>query len=280
MPLEEYLADPCPEPSLNHSLAKILLSKSPQHAFLAHPRLAPAPPRNHSDAFDKGTSVHEAVLEGVERMVEVNAPDWKKKPAQDARKAARKAGKVAMLSHQLSEVRLMADAIKRQVRLFPEPFPLLDGLPERVLVWKEGAIWCRARLDWLHHDRQAIDDLKTTGESGHPAEWTRRLFDRGDDLQAAFHTRGVQKVYGLTPEFRFLVAETEAPYALSLIALDPEAQEFAKVRMLTAIETWARCLRTQHWPGYARRPVYAAVPPWVQTRWIEAQYYEEAIRDA
>ena len=36
---EEYLSDPCPEPSLSRSIADILMAQSPLHAWCAHPRL-------------------------------------------------------------------------------------------------------------------------------------------------------------------------------------------------------------------------------------------------
>ena len=38
----EYHADPAPEPSLSRSLAHTLLTRSPRHAWQAHPRLNPA----------------------------------------------------------------------------------------------------------------------------------------------------------------------------------------------------------------------------------------------
>jgi PDDEXK-like domain of unknown function (DUF3799) len=274
MSLEEYLADPCPEPSLNHSLAVPLLQQSPWHAFHAHPRLCPEGiARVSNDAFDLGTVVHELVLEGDDRIWEVHAADWRTKDAKQQREEARAAGQIPLLTAQVQKARAMAAAVTRQVDDFVAPVPLRNGLAERVVIWREGAIWCRARIDFIHTDFKTIDDLKTTGASAHPADWTRTLFDAGLDLQVAFHCRGVQKVTGTRPDFRFLVVEDEPPYALSLIGLAPEALDFAEHRMLTAIELWARCRRTGEWPGYARRPAYADLPPWVQTRWQDRVYY-------
>lgn len=281
MSLEDYLSDPCPEPSLNHSVAVPLLTQSPWHAVHAHPRLHPEVIRAMADHFDLGTVVHELVLEGADRICEIAAKDWKTKAAQQYRADARAAGQIPLLTHQAATAYAMAAAIQTQIEAFPDgpqnPRPLRHGVPERVVIWREGAIWCRARLDYLHADGSTIDDLKTTGESAHPADWSRKLFDKGLDLQVAFHCRGVQTIMGTRPDFRFLVAEDAPPYALSLIGLAPEALEFAYVRMLRAIELWGRCLRTGQFPGYARRTVYTDVPPWVQTRWLERHYYEEAL---
>jgi hypothetical protein len=44
-----------------------------------------------------------------------------------------------------------------------------------------------------------------------------------------------------------------------------------------ALELWGRCLRTGDWPGYPRRTVYAEVPAWTQTRFLERGYYEDAV---
>lgn len=274
MSLEDYLADPCPEPSLNHSVAVPLLHQSAQHAFHAHPKLCPEViARINADHFDLGTVVHELVLEGEDRLWEVHAKDWKTKVARQEREEARAAGHIPLLTAQIQKARAMAAAIIRQVDDFPDPAPLRNGVAERVAIWREGPIWCRARIDFLHFNFQTIDDLKTTGASAHPADWTRSLFDTGLDLQVAFHCRAVQRVMGVRPDFRFLVVEDEPPYALSLIGLAPEALDFAEHRMLTAIELWGRGLRTGQWPGYTRRPAYAEVPPWVQTRWQDRIYY-------
>ena len=274
MGLEDYLADPAPEPSLNASLAHLLLSRSPMHARLAHPRLNPALVRETADHFDLGTVVHELVLEGADRICEIAAKDWTTKAAKRSRADARAAGQIPLLTYQLHTVRAMADAIQYQVEDFPEPVPLRNGLAERVLLWQEGAIWCRARLDYLHVDFRTAEDLKTTSESAEPAAWTRNLFDHGHDLQAAFHSRGVQKVCGELPEFRFLVCETKPPYALSLIGLDPMALDFAHQRMRAALDLWAHCHHTGVWPGYPTRPVYAEVPPWIRTRWEERRFLQ------
>lgn len=276
MSLEEYLADPAPEPSLNASIAHILLSQCPMQAHFCHVRFNPNLVRETHDHFDLGTVEHELVLEGTDRMCEIEAKDYRTKSAKTARDDARAAGKIPLLTHQMDAARAMAEAIEIQVDQFPDPVPLRNGLAERVVVWQEGTIWCRARLDYLHVDFKTVDDLKTTSESAEPAAWSRNLFERGHDLQAAFHSRGVQKVCGELPEFRFVVAQVAPPYLLSVIGLDPMALEFAHQRMRAAMELWERCLRTNIWPGYPTRTVYAEVPPWTRTRWEERRFLQEA----
>ncbi|MBK8009562.1 MAG: hypothetical protein IPK23_14905 [Rhizobiales bacterium] len=53
MPAPDYFADPCPAPSLNQSLAKVLLDQSPLHAFYEHPRLCPPEIEDEQEKYDK-----------------------------------------------------------------------------------------------------------------------------------------------------------------------------------------------------------------------------------
>ena len=85
-----YHADPAPEPSLSSSVARILVERSPRHAWWAHPRLNPdfAPDRG-SDAAAVGSAVHAVALEGEwDRIAFIEAPDWRTKAAKEARSNA------------------------------------------------------------------------------------------------------------------------------------------------------------------------------------------------
>ena len=99
IPLTEYIADPCPEPSLSASVAHTLITESPIHAFVQHPRLNKGRIESGSSKMDIGTIVHGLVLEGDEsRLVIVEADDWRTKVAKETRDAARLAGLVPVLA--------------------------------------------------------------------------------------------------------------------------------------------------------------------------------------
>ena len=271
----EYHADPCPTPSLSASIAHVLLSQSPRHAWTAHPRLNPAYAPEESEAFDLGTAAHAYLLEGETGFVIVEAPDWRTKLAREARDLARAEGKTPLLAHRWADVQAMATAAREQLGSHPAPEPLGGGDPEQTLLWHEGDMWCRARLDWLHEDLRTIDDYKTTATSAHPAVWSRSLFASGYDIQAAMYLRGVKAVFGATAEFRFVVQETTPPYALSVIGLDPEALALGAAKVGRAIALWRECVTTNTWPAYPTRTCYAEAPPWAAAQWLERTYYEE-----
>lgn len=279
--MAEYLADPCPEPSLSSHIAHELLERSPRHARYIHPRLNPAYRPEQGAVLDLGTLAHRIILEKrTDGLARIEAKDFRTKAAQIARDDARAAGKIPLLESQWLDVQVMVGVWMQQLRNL-DPVPFLDGLAERTLLWQDGGVWCRTRPDWMHPG--GADDLKTTSTTAHPAEWTRRrLWDSGAALQAALFHRAVKALRLFSAheasEFRFIVCETDPPYGVSAIALDPEAMAFADMRLGVAIELWRECLASGRWPGYPTRTTYTEVPPWIKVRALEGGYYREAMR--
>lgn len=267
----EYHADPTPAPSLSSSIAKELLSTSPRHAWYAHPRLNAQHEDEHDEKFDRGTAAHAYLLQGETGFELIDAPDFKTNAAKKARDLARLAGKLPLLKHRWDEVVAMAEAARYQLDHHEDrPRPLSGGKAEQTLVWQEGEIWCRARLDWLHDDHRVIDDLKTSAAAAEPDSWIRRqLFGMGYDIQAAFYLRGLKAVTGIDAAFRFVVLENFAPYGLCVVGLGPEALDLAERKVETAITRWRECLETGTWPGYPTHTCWADLPPWEATRWAE-----------
>lgn len=243
------------EPSFSASIAKVILQQSPLHAWFKHPKLNPNYEPTHSDKFDLGTVVHSLFLEGdkfAEKTALIDAKDWRTKAAQEHREAARAAGLVPLLMDDWQRVVQMVEAIHYHIGARTDDPPLFDaGKPEATIVWREHDVLCKARLDWLRDDLAAIDDMKSTGASASPFDWGRRTFwSIGADVQARFYQRGVKALTGETPAFRFLVAETTAPFCLSVIDLAESAVELADQKIDKALEIWKRCLDSGVWPGY------------------------------
>ena len=270
----EYHRDPVgPAPSLSASIAHILLTQSAWHAWWAHPRLNPAYQPQEDEKFDLGTAAHAYLLEGESGFAIIQAPDWRKKLAKEARDDARRNGKIPLLADRWGDVQGMALAAGQQLDANEDPpRPLANGKPEQTLVWQEDGAWCRARLDWLHDDRKTIDALKTTGASANPDVWTRALFGAGHDVQAAFYLRGLKALTGITAAFRFVVQETFPPYALSVIGLAPDALALAEAKVKYALTLWRHCVELNEWRGYPRHTCWAITPAWETMRWGEQEY--------
>ncbi len=281
IPAEEYHADPCPEPSLSNSLAKVILNKTPRHAWLKHPRLNPDFEAEGNKKYDVGSAAHALLLEGEDAVVVIDADSFRGKEAKEARDAAYEVGKIPLLTAQAADVVAMQIAALAQLKGHEEAFDAFaEGKPEQTLIWQEeGGIWCRARLDWLKQRTGFIWDYKTT-TSAHPDDWQRRLFDLGGDLQEAWYRRGV-KALGLAddPQFRFIVQEVSVPYALSVVGLTPAAQALGEMKVWHALQTWRWCLTHNRWPGFPSQTCYIEPPVWEMAKVEELKAREEMARE-
>jgi len=267
----DYHADPCPAPSLSSSIARVLCQSSRAHARAAHPRLNPACRDEEAEHFDIGTAAHAILLEGTAAVEVIDAKDWRTNAAKDARDKARAAGKVPLLAKVWADVEAMVGAARAQLDRHADGRAMfVGGAAEQTVIWcEDGGVWCRARTDWLRQGH--VDDYKTTSASANPEVLSRTLFGNGWDIQAAFYLRGVKAVTGIDAEFRFACQETYPPYALSVVALGPDAMLLAEKKVLYALELWRECLTTNTWPAYPNRTAYASLPTWVESAWLEKE---------
>jgi hypothetical protein len=264
MPAAEYHADPSPTPSLSASMAHTLLSRSPAHARLAHPRLGGVP-RAATAAMEKGTLVHDMLLCGSQVAAEIiPADNYRTKAAQQQRDDALAAGLVPVLEREFAE--LLAVAAKLTAKL-AEAGIAFDGQAEGVALWEERddegrPVPCRARLD--HWRAPRIDDLKTTA-SARPKDCVRSIFEYGYATQAAAYLSAVEHLW---PElagrasFRFVFVELAEPCLFTAVELAGSALAVGRSQWRRAVNLWSRCLRTGEWPGYVEGVYRAEARPW------------------
>jgi hypothetical protein len=281
VPAAVYHADPCPAPSLSASIATKICLASDAHAAYAHPRLNVSAVHDDAEEYDIGTAAHALLLEGDQSRVDIiDAADWRTKAAKEARDTSYAAGRIPLLAGKWTAVQAMVAAARGQLDAQRDGGAQMftGGGAEQTLIWQEpDGSWCRARLDYLRPVTDArsgaayaIDDYKTTSASANPDTWTRSLFAFGADIQVAFYLRGLRALTdcGEDVEFRFAVQETFPPYALSVIALGPDAMVLAEKKVLYALEHWSAALASSRWPGYPQRTCYASLPPFIESAWL------------
>lgn len=274
MTAEEYHADPCPAPSLNSSTIKELCFSSPVHARIQHPKLNRSYKPKHEDKFDTGTIAHGLFLEGDAGVAIIDAKDWRTKVAKEARERARAEGKIPVLRHKMRDVEIMVNSIRPQLENHEAKDMFTEGMPEPVLIWKEGEVWCRARLDWLHANYKFIDDYKTRGASASPEAASKAMIAEGWDIQAAWYLRGLaalRPTEARDTQFRFMVQEQDEPFAISVVGLSPDLMTLAQKKCIYGLTIFSRCLETGIWPGYPSDVCYVTMPPWEESRWIEKE---------
>ena len=273
MPLVEYIADPCIEPSLSASVAHTLITQSPIHAFVQHPRLNKGVIESGSSKMDIGTIVHGMVLEGDEsRLVIVEADDWRTKVAKETRDAARLAGLVPVLAGDMGMIREIVQSARDAIRNseLSNACTETQGKAEQTLVWQEGDIWLRSRPDWLTNDHRLIIDLKTTAGSAEPSAWLRTMLGNGNDLQAVLGLRGIKKLDPSSRcQFVFWVVEQNPPYASSFVGLSPQFLEMSEHKLDRALRLWSDCTITNCWSGYPSQVCWMEPPAYLWTKEME-----------
>lgn len=272
----DYHADHGDQPTLSSSIARILVNRTPAHAWAAHPKLNPDYVPTFSDATDMGTAVHQLLLRDDRVDVADDYADFRTKEARAWRDISRAAGRVPMLRHQWDKANAVAERVREQILdLEVEPHPFTEGQAEHTIRFTANGAACRSMLDWLRNDHTYIDDLKTTGLTADPHVWGRKLFGMGYDIQAAFYSRAVEAEYGVTPGFRWVVVETKPPYPVSIVTLSSEAMDKARAKVDSAIQIWNECMASGEWPAYSRELHTADLPPWEKDLWAEVDPGEE-----
>ena len=274
MSASQYHADPCPEPSLSSSIAKVLITQTPRHAWFAHPRLNPdKQERSASAAMDFGSVVHEILLGKGGGFTVSPYDDFRPKVARAWRDDMISSGKTIIKPDDLDRAAASATAVWQRVWMIngcATAFLEGHGVAETVLIWREGDVWCRAMMDWWD-GAGTIHDAKMTG-NGLSDYTLGRSISSGYDLQAAHYLRGLSV---LLPElagrfkWRWVFAEMDAPHEVRVIEADGDALAIGEKKRAFAAEMWRRCTRANNWPGYPAEIETVAYPRWAGAEWME-----------
>lgn len=256
---EVYHSNCTPTPSLSSSGARGIVADCPAY-FWHHSPLNPNRPVKDSKAFDIGTASHLITLEphlfdaGIE-VISVPkkaggfTDDYKTDAAQEARDAARAAGKVPLLPKE----RAMVIAMRAALRLNPIASQAFnDGHVELSIFWQDEqtGVWCKARPDFLHASCAYWCDYKTT-TTAHPEEFARKAYALGYHAQDAWLTDAVEQATGIKPRTGWFVCQDkEEPYLATTHRFPPEAVELGRMINRKGIDLFAQCLRSNEWPNY------------------------------
>jgi hypothetical protein len=265
MSAAEYLADPCDKPSLSSSIAHLLLTKSPRHAWRAHPKLGAAS-SGSTESQALGTVVHAMLLGEAHRFDLLDVEDYKTKAAREARDASLAAGRIPVKRGEMAEHAATAETIRDGLRRFSIDLEASARRhTERVAVWEESGVQCRARLDCV--DGATVYDLKTTRDAS-PLAIERAVRTYDYHVQRAAYVSAVEHVEPrLAGRVRFvlLFVETDTlevvPVELGggLVAIGVD-------RWRRAVDAWSRCLKAGTWPGYApAEPLRIECSDWAST---------------
>lgn len=275
---DAYHRDPTGGLALSASVAHTLISKSPMHAYLQHPKLG-GKTKAATKEMDFGSIEHALLLGRGKQFAVVRNPrageinpktkepdgefeDWRKKDAQEARDAIRAEGKIPLLVHQAEAAFEVAERLRTNLRAH---FGIvLNGVSEVVAIWEEAGVLCRAAFDHMIETDSWIDiyDLKIV-RSSHPKACQSHMIGFGGHVQAAAYISAVET---LRPEMRGrvrftnLFCEAEEPHAVTPVEFHGSMRWLGEQRWKRAVPLWERCITEKKWPGYVSAPIAIEAP--------------------
>lgn len=269
MPDELYHLDPVEGGSLSSSGARKLLPPNCP-AIFKHERDNPPAPKKQ---FDIGHAAHKLVLGSGPELVRIDAERWDTNKVKAEVAAVRADGAIPLKPAEYAQVHDMADAIRRH-RIARALFDPQHGQPEQTLVWQDPptGVWRRARFDWLPHrddGRLIIPDYKTS-HSADPGAIARTVYQFGYYQQAAWYIDGAEALgLGEEPAFLFAVQAKDAPYLITVVELTRSALRVGRERNRQALEVYAECTATGHWPAHSDEIELISLPGWVENHYLQ-----------
>jgi len=296
VPFEDYLT----WPAASNSGLGIILGKSPAH--YKHDRDADPEESEDTDAQLIGKATHAVVLEPElfgERYRAAGQCSFvtgKNEPCQSQGKYLLTDGRSACGTHvkQVGPSKIMDDLVvlkpnqakvvngcSNAVQLHPAASEILrsEGPTEVSLVWdevvevdgEEMVVWCKARLDKLAWEFEAIADWKTAQDASKLA-FERAIWNFGYHRQGAFYLRGAA-VIGIPIQHYVIVAQEKSPpYAVAVYRLSIGALGMGEEYIDAGLKIYARCVERDEWPGYSDGAEDVHLPSWAWRRGDDELY--------
>ncbi len=265
--MDAYHGNLCVGPSISSSGLRTIEAKTPLHYYATSYLNPDRVEQPANDAFDFGRAAHTLLLgdtgfrdEFAIRPAEFK--DFRTKAAQEWRDAARAAGKTVLTVDDLTVIK----AIAANLDAHPLARDLLRGQVEQSIVFKDAAtdIWVKSRPDVLPADG-IVADLKTTTDAS-PDAVRKSILNFGYPMQGAVVGMAMKAVLGIDmTAFALVFVEKTAPYAVSVVEVDLDWIAYASRQVRRALDTFAKCIETNTWPGYEGEPV-VYMPDWLRKR--------------
>jgi hypothetical protein len=244
----DYHADPCPSPSLNNTIAKVIL-RSPAHAYQAHPRLGRVLSPVQTKEMLIGSATHISLFGGQALIRVIDADSFRTKAAQEERDSALAAGDIPLLADDARLVESMTAVARPYVdSVLPKKF-----LTETTLCVQEGeGLWRRGKVDACTTDLELMADYKTAVSIA-DADLPFVVDKYGYAMQQEFYKRLARGVGATDPRFTFIFQEKDPPYCVRVVELDEAYAQIGANWVERATRAWDRAIVSGVWPGYSEQ---------------------------
>jgi hypothetical protein len=156
----------------------------------------------------------------------------------------------------------------------PAAAAVMGGIPEVTMAVQDErtGLWLLSRPDTVNFDG-SVTDYKKMNTQGRPFSHRvvdNRITDHAYDMQIAFAAEVFEALTGTWPGVAGIVAQSDAPpHHVILREIAEEDLRFGQFRNRRAIDRFAECLASGHWPGPGDDVGAYQRPEWQRTRLLE-----------
>lgn len=189
---------------------------------------------------------------------------WRTKASQDWRKEQAALGKTALTPDQVDHIKGMAQTVGKN-DLFRAG--ILNGLVEHTMIGvdENTGYYLKSRPDAIPTDSGDYGDLKITTSVQLP-DITRTIYEYGYHQQAALTRMVSEQVLGVRmSSYSLFFVQHTPPYSCRVVQLKPHDMDRGDKQNRYAIDTFARCIKSGHWPGPGGERAdaeYVELPEW------------------
>lgn len=271
VPMPNYLGQCAPGPAVQGTDLKRLWDECPAYAWGLYSGNPQRDEDEETVATSFGTAFHMLLLEPQEfaraYAIKPDGMNFSTKEGKAWRAEIEAAGLEIVSEAEMKRMQRMKDEIAahRIGRLILER----KAKAEATMIARdpETGLWLKARPDFLMPDAPALTVNLKTANKPNPRAWQRQASDLGYHISAAF-TRRVAKLLGLHDAlpYAFLVVGSKAPHLPFVATLKDSAMAWGDLIVTRALRTFADCLASGKWPGYADDVIEIDLPPWEEVR--------------
>ena len=155
----------------------------------------------------------------------------------------------------------------------PAASAVMGGEPEITMAWQDErtGIWLLSRPDTVSFDGM-LSDYKKMATMGEPFTYRtvdQRITRHGYDMQIAFGCEIFERLTDNWPMGGIVAQWDQAPHHVILREIAEEDLRIAQFRNRRAIDRFAECLATNHWPGPGDDVGIYRRPEWQRTMLLE-----------
>lgn len=270
----EYRSDPDKTPRLSCSIAKILLTRSPLHAWYAHPKLGGGR-FEPTETMNRGSIIHTLLLGKGAKIGVINHDEYRTKEAKADRDAAIAAGQIPVKAKDYAELASAAERIRARIMDFGIDLLELGNVAEQAIEWEEagarGPVKCRAMFDLVNIEARRIFDVKSIEDASQDS-CARSVYRYDYHVQDAGYRSALTALTGEPSAFTFLFCELDQPNGVLPAKCSGAFREIGEAKWRHAVRLWEECLATGKWPGYASEVARLEPPGWAVAQMVGSEW--------